>query len=144
MKPDKVLYLLASEEEFRLYRGQGAALTEVVHRKAGSFSDGDYEFGFPKGQNRSGGISFDVSGGRSEAEIERPRFARHAVSALSDEWGKGSYDKIVVSAGPKLLGALRKELPQALVPHIAAELHKDLVKLSPNELPGHFKDVAGI
>ncbi len=144
MKSVTVLYLLASEEEFRLLRGQGADLTEISHRKASSFSDVEYEFGFPKSQNRGGGIGFDVSGGHTETEIERPRFARHAAQGLAEEWEKGGYDKIVISAGPKLLGALRKALNPALSPQIAAELHKDLVNFSLHDLPGHFKDLAGI
>jgi protein required for attachment to host cells len=137
---------LASKEEFRLLKGKGMGtlLEDVAHRKADSFADGDYEFRSPKGQNRRGGVSFGVTSGQTKADIEGPRLARHAAEALATEWGRGVYDRIVISSGPKLLGALRKALPSALESHIAAELHKDLVKLSVHDLPRHLKDIKGI
>jgi protein required for attachment to host cells len=140
MKPVSKLYLLASAEEFRLLKGHGAALEEVTHRKADSFADGDYEFGHSKSRNHAGKVNFDVGSARSEAEIERPRLAAHAALALEAEWDKGGYDQIVVSAGPKLLGDLRAAIPKSLEPHISAELHKDLVKLSVHDLSAHLKD----
>lgn len=144
MKPVTRLFLLASAEEYRLLKGQGAALEEVAHRKADSFADGDYEFGHSKSKNRAGKVSFDVSSERTEIQIERPRLANHAAEALAAEWDKGGYDQIVMSAGPKLLGDLRKAIPKALEPHVSAELHKDLVKLTLHELPEHLKAAGGI
>ena len=91
-----------------------------------------------------GQFLFDVTDGQSEADIRRPRLAGHAAAALAAEWGKGGYDRIVISAGPKLLGALRKAMPEALQPHIGAELHKDLVKLSVRDLPDHLKDAGRV
>lgn len=144
MKPVAILYLLASSEEFRLLKGQGAVLEEVAHRKADSFADGDYEFAHPKSKNRAGKVSFDVGSPQSEVEVERPRVAHHACEALATEWARGGYDRIVISAGPKLLGDLRKALPHALEPHVKAELHKDLVKLSVHELPDHLQGAGGV
>jgi protein required for attachment to host cells len=57
---------------------------------------------------------------------------------LAAEWAKGGYDRIVLVAGPKMLGEIRQDLPRALHAHIAAELHKDLVKIPLHDLPGHF------
>ena len=138
MKSPCILFLLASEEEFRLLKGQGESLKDILQRRADSFADGDYEFDTPKGKNRSGSVSFDISSGQTETDTERPRLARHAAEALKAEWEKGGYDQIVLSAGPKLLGALRKALPASLEPHIASELHKDLVKLSAHDLHPHL------
>ncbi|MGQ0610768.1 MAG: baeRF12 domain-containing protein [Paracoccaceae bacterium] len=138
MKRPVVLYLIASDEEFRLIRGQGADLTEILHRRLSDLAGGDFAFSAPRGRNVAGGISFGVSSGQSEADIERPRLAAHAARALEAEWAGGAYDGIVVAAGPKLLGALRKALPKALQGHVAAEIHKTLVKLGLHDLPAHL------
>lgn len=138
MKRPVVLYLIASDEEFRLIRGQGADLTEVAHRRRSDFADGDFEFSAPKGRNVSGGVSFGVTSGQTEADIERPRLAAHAAEALAVAWAAGAHDGIVIAAGPKLLGALRKALPKALHGHVVGEIHKSLVKLSLHDLPGHL------
>lgn len=139
MKRPVTLYLIASDEEFRLIRGEGADLTELTGARLTDFSDGDFAFSSPKSRNTSGGISFGVSSGQTETDIERPRLAAHAADALQTAWTTGAYDRIVIAAGPKLLGALRKALPKALHGHIAAEIHKSLVKLTLRELPGHLQ-----
>ena len=68
----------------------------------------------------------------------REHLAKHAAKMLAAEWAKGSYDRIVLAAGPKMLGEIRHDLPKGLHDHIAAELHKDLVKTSLHDLPSHF------
>lgn len=138
MKRPVILYLIASDEEFRLIRGQGSDLTEISNRRLSEFANGDFEFSAPKGRNASGGISFGVSSGQTEADIERPRLAAHAAEALEAAWAAGTHDGIVIAAGPKLLGALRKALPKALHGHVVGEIHKSLVKLSLHDLPGHL------
>lgn len=139
MRGPVTLYLVASDEEFRILRGEGAALTELSHRRLAEFADGDFAFSAPKGRNASGGISFGVSSGQTEADIERPRLAAHAAEALGAAWSAGPFDGIVIAAGPKLLGALRKALPKALHGHLKGEINKSLTKLSLHELPGHLK-----
>lgn len=138
MKRPITLYLIASDQEFRLIRGEGADLTELSSARLSDFAGGDFEFSTPKGRNASGGISFAVTSGQTESDIERPRLAAHATEALEAAWSAGSYDGIVVAAGPKILGALRKALPKALHGHLAGEIHKSLVKLPLHELPGHL------
>lgn len=138
MKRPVTLYLVAADDEFRLIRGQGADLTEVLHRRLSEFANGDFEFSSPKGRNVSGGISFGVTSGQTEADIERPRLAAHATGALEAAWSAGAYDGIVLAAGPKLLGALRKALPKALHGHLRGQINKSLVKLSLHELAGHL------
>lgn len=151
MKPPQTLYLLAADRDYRLLRGAGADLTEIVHRNADDFRD--VEMGFPseRGRGQSGGgagggagVSFGVSdpGGR-EAE-DRRRLARHALTALEEEWAKGRADRIILAAGPKMLGELRDLLPKALAGHVTADLAKDLIKIPLHDLAGHFKGVSGV
>ena len=135
MKQPSSLYLLAGERDYRLLRGQGTTLIEIVHQTAADFPDVEDQ---PSGS----GLEVDAHG-RTE-RIERDRFARHVVRAVAEEWEKGGFDRIVVAAGPKMLGVLRKALPKSLLTHVAAELNKDLVKIAVHDLPPHLAEVPAL
>lgn len=139
MTPNPTLYLLASEDGFRLLHGSGPGLADLSQAKASDFPDVAHSFGDERGRNHAAGIQFGNDGDRTDAEIERPRLAAHAVKALAVEWAKGDHKRIVISAGPKMLGALRAALPKQLAGSVAAELHKDLMKVAAHDLPEHFK-----
>ena len=79
-----------------------------------------------------------VTGHSPKEGAERAHLAKHVAKVLDAEWGRGSYDRIVLAAGPKMLGEIRHDLPKALHAHIAAELHKDLVEVPLHDLPSHF------
>ena len=138
MKPISVLYLLADDQTYRLLRGHGAELVEIALRTADAFPDVE---DLQNGRRHPGAESGPH--GRTE-EIERDRFARHVVRALTEEWEKSGSDRIVISAGPKMLGVLRKALPKSLTAHVAAELHKDLVKIPAHDLPPHLGEVPAV
>lgn len=78
------------------------------------------------------------------AKADHGDVCKHAATAVSDEWARGIYDRIVIVAGPKTLGEVRHALPAALHSHIAAELHKDLVNFSLHDLTAHFATVSAI
>lgn len=134
------LYLLASEDAFALYSGEDPRhLTALAHRTAAALGDVHHGHRSEPARGATSNASFAV-GPESGAEkpLERAALARHAVPALQAEWDKGGHDRITLAAGPKMLGALRDALPKALLPVIAAELHKDLMKIPPHELPAHL------
>lgn len=138
MRPVVTLYCIADEAGFRLMRGHGSEIQELLRVSAEAFDDVDYEFS-SNGRNRAG--RGDISFGHNkttEAEIERPRLAKHVMQALAAEWAKGSADRILLAAGPKMLGALRDATPKALHSHIAADLAKDLSEVPPQDLLSHF------
>jgi protein required for attachment to host cells len=132
MKAVVTLYCLADEAGFRLLRGKGSDIQEVLSASAEAFDDVGYEFA-KGGRNRAGGgaTSFGHDT-KSAAEIERPRLAKHVVRALEAEWAKGSADRIVLATGPKMLGALREAMPGKLAAQITTELAKDLT-----DVPSH-------
>lgn len=144
MKPVVTLYCIADEAGFRLLRGIGNEFEELLNASAEAFDDVEYEFG-KGGRNRSGaGATSFGHDTKSAAEIERPRLAKHVVHALEAEWAKGGADRIVVAAGPKMLGALRDTMPGALAGHIAAELSKDLSDIPAHALYSHFESVTKV
>ena len=144
MTPKVTLFCIADEAGFRLLRGKGSNLQEVLSRSATHFDDVAHEF-HSSGRNRAGRAHTSFGHETtSNAEIERPRLAKHVVKALEAEWAKGGADRIVLAAGPKMLGALRDALPKGLTSHIAAELAKDLSDVPPHDLLQHMPDLPQI
>lgn len=141
MKMIPTLYLLAGEVGFRLLHDSANGLAELSQAKADDFPDVAHDFSSERGRNHVVGAQFSNSGGKSDAEIERPRLAHHAALALAAVWDKGGYERIVISAGPKMLGALRGAMPKQVAENVAVELHKDLMKVAAHDLPAHFKDL---
>jgi protein required for attachment to host cells len=125
MKPIVTLYLLVSDENYRLLHTHEKGLAEISHAQA---------------ELTEAGV-IHVTGHSPKEAIERRDLARHVSHVLAAEWAKGDYDRIVLSAGPKMLGDLRNALPKALHSHIAAELHKDLMKVSAHDLLPHFAGI---
>ena len=149
MKKLRTLYLIAAEDGFKLLQTHDLgvaepALVEIDHKTADNFSDVAYSYPSEQGRNHAGTGSQGFENGNSgnKVEQERIRFSRHIVAALQAEWAKGTHDRIVISAGPKLLGELRDALPKALHAHVAAEMHKDLMKIPLHDLPPHFSEVS--
>ncbi len=139
MKPVVTLYCIADEAGFRLLRGAGPRIEELLKASAEAFVDVDHAFSH-KGRNRSGrggAISFGHET-KSAAEIERPRLAKHVVRALEAEWAKGTSDRIVLAAGPKMLGALRDAMPMDLARAITQEVAKDLSDIPDHALAAHL------
>ena len=144
MKPVVTLYCIADEAGFRLLHGKGNDFTEVLKADAENFDDVGYEFA-KTGRNRAGqGATSFGHDTRSAAEIERPRLAKHVIRALEAEWSKGGADRIVLAAGPKMLGALRDAMPGGLKSHVAAELPKDLSDVPVHALHDHLASVSKV
>jgi protein required for attachment to host cells len=146
MKTLQTLYLMASEHDFRLLHTHENGLAALGGKSAEDFPDVNYRFPSERTRSHTGanGASFDVNGPAKKVEQERNRFAEHAAAALEAEWAKGGYDRIVLVAGPKLLGDLRQAIPKQLSMHVAAELHKDLMKTPMHDLPAHLAEVSGV
>ena len=144
MKLPQTLILLAAEQDYRLLsnKGGGTDFVEIAHREANDFSDVNYDFSNSGGgrQTAPSGTQFSTDGRDTQHEQERSRFAAHVVAGLTEEWASGSYDRIMISAGPKMLGVLRKAMPKQLADNIARELNKDLIKVAVHDLPEHFAE----
>jgi protein required for attachment to host cells len=132
MKKLQSLYLLASDDGYRLVHTHDLDLAEIGLNAAGQVSE----------DATGHGVTVPHShGSDNRVEQDHIRLAKAAVEALQTAWTKGTYDRIVIAAGPKTLGHLRSDMPKALHAHVAAELHKDLMKIPVHELASHFKEV---
>jgi protein required for attachment to host cells len=144
MKKLRSLYLIASEDGFRLLQTHEPDLAEIDQKAADDFADVAYSYPSEQSHNHGGpgAPGFDTGASANRTEEERLRLARHIVAELGTEWAKGGYDHIVMSAGPKMLGQLRSVMPKGLHAHIATEMNKDLMKIPVHDLASHFKDLS--
>ncbi len=117
-----------------------------------SAADGELVDGIqPKREiaNDRPGRTFDRSGcGRHAMEphsnpkrVARSGLAHEIALVLDAEREKGAYDRLIVVAPPQFLGDLRAAMPKAVKELIAAEVNKDLSKLSPHQLSAQLSDV---
>ncbi|MEO6301289.1 MAG: host attachment protein [Paracoccaceae bacterium] len=124
MKRISYLYLLAADQGYRLVHTRDSGLAEIAQAAADATI-----------------LPQHKDGHSSREELQHADMARLATAALAAEWAKGGYDRIVIATGPRMLGLVRDALPKALTPHVAAEFHKDLLKIPLHDLGAHFDEL---
>lgn len=73
--------------------------------------------------------------------LEQDRFAQSVAERLNAAAAKDSFDRLIIAAAPKTLGALRAGLDGAASKRVTGELSKDLMKIPAHDLLGHLADV---
>ena len=148
MKPVRTLIVMASETRLRLAEnaGVGKGVAELLTREAKDFDDlpGGYADAPGRGQAAPGMAGHGFSRTSSERDQAREGFAGKVVEITLATWKKGNYNRLLVAAPPKMLGAVRAALPPALTRAVMADLSKDLTKLPVNELPSHLSKVLAV
>lgn len=82
--------------------------------------------------NRRGRVFQSAGDGRSAYEdtdwheFEKERFAKEVAEILYKQGHKGAFDKLVIVAGPQVLGVLREELHVEVADKVIAEIPKTL------------------
>ena len=80
----------------------------------------------------------------SERRQQREDFAELVMEETARIFAAQGYDRLVVAAAPKMLGALRDDMPDALKSALRADLDKDLTKLPLSDLPAHLDEVLAV
>jgi protein required for attachment to host cells len=141
MKAPITLYLVAAEAGFALYQGERPKdLTRIAQQSASSAPPGTgTPHGTSHGHTGPGGASFTVGHDESDSDaLARAELARDAMATLDRIWTTAKADRIVIAAGPKMLGALRDAMPKHLAGFVAAELPKDLLNIPEHDLARHL------
>ena len=73
-------------------------------------------------------------------EHEIKQFVKEISEYLKISEANNEFDKLVIIAGPKLLGVLKKQLNNNLRKLITYELKKNIAKLSANEIRKHLPE----
>ncbi len=75
---------------------------------------------------------------------EKEKFVLHLGRLLSEQAGRGEYDRLVLVAEPKTLGQLRNSLSKVAQERVAAELDKDYTHDSPKQLEQHLGKILAL
>lgn len=98
-----------------------------LHNEAAGMKDIDLET--DREGRRFGGTAghhHGVNGERSTERHELTSFAREVAQNIEAARVAHEFDRLVIVAGPRMLGLLREELPQPCREALAAEVAKDL------------------
>jgi protein required for attachment to host cells len=71
-----------------------------------------------------------VDGERSTERHELALFAKEVAQKIDNDRVKREFDRLVIVAGPRMLGLLRQELPDTCKSVLAGEISKDLAQHS--------------
>lgn len=106
--------------------GRGTLVNESGRKK-----DGEMETDRP-GRRSAGpsavshGHHHGITGEKSTVQHELTLFAKEVAKRIDADRIKNEFDKLVLVAGPKMLGLLRQSLPTPSQSLLAAEVSKDL------------------
>lgn len=135
MRPTVTWVLLATTREARLYenRGPGKGLVALgglamTAAPARTYSD---EPGVGHSSVGPGRAAVDQGDPQADADA---RFAGEVAEALDAALGRHDFDRLILAAGPTMLGLLRKALTDRVRDTVADELDKDLTALAPRDL----------
>ena len=78
------------------------------------------------------------------AETAEIDFAKTIAATLNDDCQRAAFDRLVVTAGPRMLGALRQALSGPVRDRVIAERAKDLTHIPILDLPAHLDDVIAV
>ncbi|MCM2561401.1 host attachment family protein [Lutimaribacter sp. EGI FJ00015] len=148
MKPVRTLILLASEKQMRLVEnvGVGKGVAEIATYTVDDLGEISSRYADAPGRQRGGpgmgGHEFERP--TSERRQQREDFADHVMDETARIFQANGYDRLVVAAAPKMLGALRDDMPAPLKSALHADLDKDLTKTELADLPSHLQDVLAV
>ncbi|EKS29730.1 host attachment protein [Afipia felis] len=99
-----------------------------------------------QGTDRPGRVHESATTGRSALEttdwhvVEEHRFVETTAASLSRYVENEGVRSIVIIAPPRVIGDLRKALPETIRKHILAEIEKDLTKQPIYEIEKYLAD----
>lgn len=94
-----------------------------------------------KGSGAAGGTGHAVGPKVDWHEFAKERFARDVAAVLDKAAAAGAFDRLVLVAPPKTLGALRKELKADTRARVTEEVNKDLTHLDAGAIVQHLSAV---
>lgn len=75
-----------------------------------------------------------VDGEKSTVKHELTLFAKEVAERIDADRAKHQFDRLVIVAGPKMLGLLRQSLPKQSQSLLAGEISKDIVQQGPEAI----------
>ncbi|HEY7740634.1 MAG TPA: host attachment protein [Steroidobacteraceae bacterium] len=132
--------VVADQAEARIYlmRGASLRLAAALENPSAHLHDRDLKSDrpgrvfdrAPPARGRRGAVGHHSTGGERKPRRQlAAEFARSIATAAAANRRESGFDRLVLVAGPRLLGQLRRALPAGLRTRVAAEVAKDWVHL---------------
>ncbi len=145
MKPIVTWILLANARDASVLvnRGPGKGLTVL---------DGvTFRSEEATGPRDRAGVGHSIAGhGVSAVEQTNPQdkidteFAHHLAEQMSSALAKHKFDRLIVIAGPHMLGLLRVSFDEALAAVVIGEIDKDLSRQTPDAVASHIEGIIAV
>lgn len=145
MKPVVTWALLANARHAKVLenRGPGKGLVPLEAHQ--------WEAGLPEQPRDRAGMGHSIGGpGVSAVEQADPQrkadrhFAKVVGKALTKAFLAQEFDRLILVAGPHMLGLLRDEVEEALAPVIAGEIDKDLMAQPDKSVEAHVGEIIAV
>jgi protein required for attachment to host cells len=114
-------------------QGDAWSLVEKIDGNGTANSNGTSDFG-PKASEHKGALHGHGNIENVRKETTERRFAHLLAHVLERGLTENSFGRLILVAQPKLLGELRENLSRGLKAKIVAEVSKDYVHLTGNEI----------
>ncbi|MEM1429325.1 MAG: host attachment protein [Pseudomonadota bacterium] len=142
MKAKTTWVLLADAKSAKIVvnEGPGRGFADVPGKRFTASPPTDYADA--PGQGRSShGPGRAALARRDPKALASKAFAERLASDLAESARQGAFERLVLVAGPHMLGELRTALAEAVRERILGELDKDLIHATNAELPAHLADI---
>ena len=142
MKPIRTWIVVANARQARFIEHRGAG--HGLHAVPGMVlkADAPTEYSDKPGMGHSiagpGVNAVDQPNPQDQADLA---FAQRIDSELSEALGAAKFDRLLIVAGPYMLGLLRKALRPTLTGVVMTEVDKDLTGLRLEQLEKHLESV---
>lgn len=142
MKPTRTWILVANARQARILEHCGAG--QGVH----AVPSGKFRAGEAAEYSDKPGIGHSIAGPATNA-MDRANtqdqadlaFAKELCTVLTEAHKEKRYDRLVIFAGPHMLGLLRKARQIGIEEALLKEIYKDLTNLSADQIQTHLEDV---
>lgn len=131
-----VRVVVADEREARLFDAHSPVapleMRGTIVNETATLHDRDLEADrYGVFSNRGAPGRHGMDGDRSTKRHEMEQFARAIARSLDDARARNEFERLVIVAGPRMLGWLRNALPDPSRSVVVAEIGKDLVHEDP-------------
>ncbi|WP_372991414.1 host attachment protein [Sulfitobacter sp.] len=145
MKATKTMIVIANSgtARFLINAGPGKGLTPTGGKTLQADPPTMYA-------DRAGEVHSRVGPGMSAVEQTDPKmlaqadFAKEVSDFLETSFEKGNFERLIVAAGPHMLGVIRDALSEKVSKVVIAEVDKDLTHLPLEDLPEHLDHVLAV
>ncbi|KNG91873.1 host attachment protein [Pseudaestuariivita atlantica] len=142
MKPTRTWILVANARQARIleHSGAGQGVNPVPGRHLKAEEATEYTDKSGTGHSIAGPATNAIDRASTQ-DLADIAFAKEVCSVLAKAQAEDRYDRLVVFAGPHMLGLLRKVRQTEIADALLKEIDKDLTHLPVDQIETHLEDV---